>query len=254
MITVSSPAMHWNELSKGYDSVMSSDPSYRKLLMQIIELIPPRATTVLDLGCGTGALSFICSRSFPDAHIIGIDPAPKMIEKAEALNSGSHRIHFEEGNAAELEHFKSNSFDAVISNFALHHLEHSDKKICARQVYRVLKPGGRFIFGDQHCRVMGEVSDPERVLHTLELLTYKARYYFLNAGMARMLLQLELLPRFIKQDGEILATPEFWVECLEAAGFQNAGVHVIAPEQLMNRVIWGTKPGPTPDHQPEEAM
>src|SRR5438132_14328240 len=123
---VSSPAMHWNERSKGYDSVMSSDPSYRELLNQITSLIPRYATRMLDLGCGTGALSFLCSQRFPEAEILGIDPAPKMVEKAEALNRGASRMRFEEGNAADLERFAASSFDAVISNFALHHLVHTD--------------------------------------------------------------------------------------------------------------------------------
>jgi hypothetical protein len=109
-------------------------------------------------------------------------------------------------------------------------------------VLRVLRPGGVFINGDQHCGVMGDVEDPERVLHTLELLTRKARYYFLNAGMKRMMLQLQLLPRFISQDGEILATPEFWTDALRDSGFEEVTVDVIEPEELMNRVIWGRRP------------
>jgi SAM-dependent methyltransferase len=130
----------------------------------------------------------------------------------------------------------------VISNFALHHLSHDDKKVCAQEVWRVLKPGGVFVYGDQHANVMGEVDDPERVLHTLELLTNKARYYFLHAGMERMLLQLRLLPRFINQDGEILATPKFWLDAIEAAGFVDLNLEVIEPAELMNRVISARRP------------
>jgi ubiquinone/menaquinone biosynthesis C-methylase UbiE len=198
---------------------MSSDPAYRNLLSRIVETIPPGAKRVLDLGCGTGALTKLCHLVHSEARVIGLDPAAKMLDEAR-IRVNRPGVSFEEGSAANLGMFPAGSFDAVISNFALHHLSHDDKKVCAHEVWRVLKPGGVFVYGDQHANVMGEVDDPERVLHTLELLTSKARYYFLNAGMERMLLQLRLLPRFINQDGEILATPEFWLEAIEDAGFR----------------------------------
>jgi len=202
--------------------------------------IPERAR-VLDLGCGTGALTKLCHLVHTEARVIGLDPAAKMLDEAR-IRVNRPGVSFEEGSAANLGMFPAGSFDAVISNFALHHLSHDDKKVCAHEVWRVLKPGGVFVYGDQHANVMGEVDDPERVLHTLELLTSKARYYFLNAGMERMLLQLRLLPRFINQDGEILATPEFWLEAIEDAGFVDLNLEVIPPAELMNRVISARRP------------
>ena len=46
-----------------------------------------------------------------------------------------------------------------------------------------------------------------------------------------MLLQLRLLPRFINQDGEILATPEFWLEAIEDAGFVDLNLEIIPPAE-----------------------
>jgi ubiquinone/menaquinone biosynthesis C-methylase UbiE len=232
---------HWNDFADGYDPIMSSDPAYRKLLSRIVETIPTTAKRILDLGCGTGALTKLCHLVHPDARVIGLDPATKMLEEAR-IRVNRPGVSFEEGSAANLRSFPAGSFDAVISNFALHHLSHDDKRVCTHEVWRVLKPGGVFVYGDQHANTMGEVSDPERVLDTLELLTNKARYYFLHAGMERMLLQLRLLPRFINQDGEILATPEFWLAALEAAGFVDLNLEVIEPAELMNRVISARRP------------
>ncbi|HEV7522470.1 MAG TPA: class I SAM-dependent methyltransferase [Candidatus Angelobacter sp.] len=241
MISTSLVTTHWNEFASGYDPIMSSDPAYRDLLTRIVERIPENAQNILDLGCGTGALTKLCHLVHPQARIVGLDPALKMLEEAR-IRIQTSKVSFQEGSAADLSMFPSHSFDAVVSNFALHHLSHDDKKVCAREVFRVLRPGGWFIYGDQHCSVMGEVDDPERVLHTLDLLTNKARHYFLNAGMERMLLQLRLLPRFINQDGEILATPEFWVEAFQAAAFAEIETDVIRPAELMNRVISGQHP------------
>jgi len=241
VISQSLVTTHWNEFAAGYDPIMSSDPAYRDLLTRIVERVPEGAHNVLDLGCGTGALTKLCHLVHRDARIVGLDPAAKMLEEAR-VRIKSPNVVFEEGSAADLSMFPARSFDAVVSNFALHHLSHEDKKVCAQEVFRVLRPGGLFIYGDQHCNVMGEVDDPERVLHTLELLTNKARHYFLNAGMERMLLQLRLLPRFINQDGEILATPEFWIEAIRAAGFDEIETDVIKPAELMNRVISARRP------------
>jgi ubiquinone/menaquinone biosynthesis C-methylase UbiE len=241
MIAQSLVTTHWNEFATGYDPIMSSDPAYRDLLTRIVQRVPADARTILDLGCGTGALTKLCHLVHRNAEIVGLDPATKMLEEAR-VRIASPKVRFEEGSAADLSMFPSHSFDAVVSNFALHHLSHDDKKVCAHEVFRVLRPGGWFIYGDQHCNVMGEVDDPERVLHTLELLTNKARHYFLNAGMERMLLQLRLLPRFINQDGEILATPEFWIEAIRNAGFTNIETDVIQPADLMNRVLSGRRP------------
>jgi ubiquinone/menaquinone biosynthesis C-methylase UbiE len=232
---------HWNEFADGYDPIMSSDPAYRNLLSRIVETIPTGAKRVLDLGCGTGALTKLCHLVHPESRVVGLDPAAKMLDEAR-IRVNRSGVSFEEGSAANLRMFPAGSFDAVISNFALHHLSHDDKKVCAQEVWRVLRPGGVFVYGDQHANVMGEVDDPERVLHTLELLTNKARYYFLHAGMERMLLQLRLLPRFINQDGEILATPKFWLDAIEAAGFVDLNLEVIEPAELMNRVISARRP------------
>jgi ubiquinone/menaquinone biosynthesis C-methylase UbiE len=232
---------HWNDFVDGYDPIMSSDPAYRKLLTHIVEQVPDTTESILDLGCGTGALTKLCHLVHPRAFVVGLDPAAKMLEEAR-VRVNKPTVSFEEGSAANLSMFPRASFDAVVSNFALHHLSHEDKRVCAREAFLALRPGGVFVYGDQHCNFMGDVNDPERVLHTLELLTNKARYYFLNAGMERMLLQLRLLPRFINQDGEILATPEYWVEALEAAGFADIRVDVIEPAELMNRVISGRRP------------
>jgi ubiquinone/menaquinone biosynthesis C-methylase UbiE len=234
-------ATHWNELTDGYDPIMSSDPAYRSLLTKIVDRVPVGTGSILDLGCGTGALTKLCCIVHPDARIVGLDPATKMLEEARN-RVNKPRVSFEEGSAADLGMFRSASFDTVVSNFALHHLSHEDKRVCAREVYRVLRPGGVFVYGDQHCTVMGDVDDPERVLRTLELLTDKARYYFLHAGMERMLLQLRLLPRFISQDGEIMATPEFWIEAVQSAGFEGIDVDIIEPGELMNRVIFARRP------------
>jgi ubiquinone/menaquinone biosynthesis C-methylase UbiE len=151
---------HWSSLVEGYDPVMSSNSVYLKLLSGVTALLPAYTMCILDLGCETGALSFLCSCHFPNAEVAGLDPAPKAVAEAERRRRTDPRISFMQGNAASLSVFSADSFDAMVSNFAVHHLTHPDKQACAEEVFRVFKPGGRVINSDQHCKVMEETSDP----------------------------------------------------------------------------------------------
>lgn len=232
---------HWNDLVDGYDAAFRNDDSQSRLLAAILAEVPTDAAHILDLGCGTGALTLLCERTFPKAAVVGLDAAPRMVDMARSNASGSQRVYFTEGTAASLEQFAPHSFDAIVSNFALHHLTNEEKRYCAREVFRLLPSGGRLAFGDQHAAHMGTLDDRQRIHHLIDLLTSKAHYYLDHAGLARMMLQLELLPKFIKEDGEIMVTPEFWTEALLAAGFQNVAVRVVEPAWLLHRVIVAVK-------------
>jgi SAM-dependent methyltransferase len=141
----------------------------------------------------------------------------------------------------DLSAFAAGSFDVVISSFALHHLELDAYKMAAAELFRVLRPGGRFINADQFCRVLGPAGSPDRAKDVLDLLTAKARYYLEHASFERMLLQVDLLPRFMREDGEILTTPSYWTDALDEAGFSRTEVVATPPEELYNRVIVADK-------------
>jgi len=240
-MTVQDTQTHWDDLSTGYDEVIDKDPSNRALLGAAVELIPPGTTRLLDLGCGTGRLTSLCRAAVPGAHIACADPAPAMVEESRRKFVRDTDMSFTVAAAEDLSHFETNSFDVVISSFALHHIEIDRLPLAAAEIHRVLRPGGRFINADQYCRVMGEPGSPERVLDLFELLTAKARYYMMHAGLERMLLQLDLLPRFIREDGEILTTTDVWREVLTEAGFAAVSIVPTAPVELYNRVVWAIK-------------
>src|SRR4051812_47234903 len=127
---------HWDRLVAGYDPVMSSDPSYRSLLARSVGLIPDGATKILDLGSGTGALTGLCRLAHPGALVVGLDPAPAMIGEAQVRFASDPLVTFLLGSAADLSAFSDDEFDAVVSNFALHHLTQPGKRECATEVFR----------------------------------------------------------------------------------------------------------------------
>ena len=102
-----------------------------------MELLAARAgERILDLGCGTGALTAELAAS--GAELLGVDRSPEMI--AEARKKFPH-LRFEVCDARTLQF--SNEFDAVFSNAALHWIPEAERVI--HGVARALKPGGRFV-------------------------------------------------------------------------------------------------------------
>lgn len=232
---------HWNDHAIDYDKVLGTDRSNVDLLATAVALLPRDATDLLDVGSGTGRLTAMCRAALPATRIVGVDPAPSMVEQATEKFAADRLTSFTSGVVEDLSQFPDASFDAVVSSFALHHLELDTYKLAAAELFRVLRPGGRFVNADQFCRVMGPAGSPERAADVLDLLTAKAKYYLEQASFERMLLQVDLLPRFMREDGEILTNPEFWTDALDEAGFSRTEIVATPPVELFNRVIVADK-------------
>ncbi len=103
--------------------------------------------TLMDLGCGTGRIAFGLEQ-LGFENLIAVDFSSNMIEQAqyiaESLNSA---VKFLQGDARQLS-FGDAEFDGIIFGFnGLMQIPGNDSRFKAmREVYRILKPGGYFIF------------------------------------------------------------------------------------------------------------
>jgi ubiquinone/menaquinone biosynthesis C-methylase UbiE len=125
--------------------VLREDRMRREILAQLA--LPPRAR-VLDLGCGTGTQAVLTKRAHPDAEVVGLDGDEKAlaIARGKAAKAGVD-LALDEGLATALP-YSDARFDRVISSFVFHHLDERDKQRAAREVRRVLAPGGFFLLVD----------------------------------------------------------------------------------------------------------
>ncbi len=131
-------------------------------------LNPQPGEQILDVGCGTGYLAHLMAEA--GAEVWGIDSAASMIEKAEKEYPG---IRF---SVADITAFSSDvAFDAVFSNAVLHWIQ--DKEAAVRQIYRVLKPGGRLVLE------MGGKGNVKSIVNALRL-SLAAYGYQENASAA----------------------------------------------------------------------
>lgn len=100
--------------------------------------------SVLDIGCGTGSLAIAASRRVgADGVAHGIDGAQEMIERArqKAAKAGVTAA-FTHAVVEEIP-FSDGYFDTVIASLMFHHIRRAVREQCAREMYRVLKPGGK---------------------------------------------------------------------------------------------------------------
>jgi ubiquinone/menaquinone biosynthesis C-methylase UbiE len=101
--------------------------------------LPPGAR-VVDLGCGSGVFTdALRQRGY---RCTGVDLSPKLIGIARAKYSG---VEFIEGDVEQLK-FADASFDGVLLSGLVHHLPNPAR--CAAEVFRILRPGGRFMAFD----------------------------------------------------------------------------------------------------------
>lgn len=116
----------------------------RRARLILEALAPFDDPLVLELGCGTGALTRYLLEIQPNLRLVGLDVSPLCVKEAIHRFQSYSRAEFQVANAYELP-FHDRMADAVVAASVIHHL---DVPRALRECYRVLKPGGVIWFSE----------------------------------------------------------------------------------------------------------
>lgn len=118
----------------------AADPQQRAMVQAYLaDAALPHGARVLEVGCGTGAVTRTLAAWPGVGETIGVDPSPVFIAKARELAAGLSAIAFQEADGRALP-FPGHAFDAVVLHTTLCHVPHPD--VMLNEAVRVLRPGG----------------------------------------------------------------------------------------------------------------
>lgn len=117
-------------------------------LQAILDFLPINpCMNILDLGAGSGYLSFAIAEHYPNVSVVGLDIVEQTLKdnqkKIDEKNIGN--LRFISYNGVDFP-FNDNTFDLVVSRYALHHFPDIYKSLS--EVFRVLTENGLFFVSD----------------------------------------------------------------------------------------------------------
>lgn len=146
-------AVQFNGIAKKYDEnrrkfIPCFDDFYLGATRFLADCIS-RPKSILDLGAGTGLLSYYWYGCFPDSRYTLVDIAEDMLQIAKERFLGLENVNF--GVLDYSLGLPKQEFDAVISALSIHHLENDEKDRLFKNIYDKLPSGGIFVNYDQFC-------------------------------------------------------------------------------------------------------
>ena len=137
-----SPRVDYDQIAHLYDSQPYRDKEVDPGLLAFLDEYSIRSVSslsILDLGCGTGNQLVANRERLADARLVGLDLFYGMLRQAVPK---ADDIFWVQGDNAALP-FPDNTFDFVSNQYSFHHVR--GKSAMIEAVFRILRPGGRFV-------------------------------------------------------------------------------------------------------------
>ena len=130
------------------EPVLLTDFTSQSFLLSWCE--PIANLDVLDLGCGEGYVTRLLKRRGA-ATVVGLDSSAAMVNQAWNQEADDQLgIIYHQGDATDLSRFYDGSFDLIVAVFLLDYADRAQCRAILREVARVLRSGGQFVFAVPH--------------------------------------------------------------------------------------------------------
>ena len=136
-------AIEYKEILNNDLKISGEDRDYfSEHKIQIIKKIEKvDSINFLDFGCGDGNSANYFKNYFPDSSYFGIDISVESINVAKSI--ATNKINFQTFDGNNIP-FEDNTFDVVFTACVFHHIDFKLHQNLFKEIYRVLKPGGKF--------------------------------------------------------------------------------------------------------------
>ncbi|MCK4753353.1 MAG: class I SAM-dependent methyltransferase [Planctomycetes bacterium] len=157
----SSVEQFYNAVSKDYNEfVHRAVPRYPEMLWAIFQYVPKdlKPKRILELGCGTGNLSELIVKTYPNAEKVLVDISEEAIGQCKNRLKDNDRIEYCQADISELD-FPAEAFDLIVSSITIHHLKHHEKELLFKKAFTWLTSEGVFTYADQFAGETKEIYD-----------------------------------------------------------------------------------------------
>lgn len=143
------PALGFHWLTPAYDVVVRATTRERTFKSALIEQARfEPGQKILDLACGTGTLAIWIKKHYPAVTVTGVDgDAAVLAIAARKAKEAQVSVRFDQALSFDLP-YPDAHFDRIVSSLFFHHLSWLDKQRTARELFRVLRPGGEVHVAD----------------------------------------------------------------------------------------------------------
>jgi ubiquinone/menaquinone biosynthesis C-methylase UbiE len=132
--------------------------NYQVILDKYLSVLDlPENAEILDIGCGTGALSYCFA--LKGFKVTGVDASDKMIYHAEKLCSKQENIHFQKGDFTKGIDFPDRSFDLVFSSYVAHGFDFSFRQKLFNEAKRLSKKTVLYCDYNNERRLMSDIME-----------------------------------------------------------------------------------------------
>lgn len=240
---------------QGFEDSFSSGEFYNKQtrdsrhLNAILDFLPIKCgMRILDLGTGSGYLSFPIAEKYPDAMVVGLDIVEQALEanRRKAAQENKSNLSFVSYGGVTFP-FEDGEFDMVVSRYSLHHFPCIQESVS--EVSRVLKKGGFFFISDpapnenDHSRFVDEYMQLKKDGHIKFYTKNEWENLCLAAGL-EYINSFDSSIRFPKKK----STAEGFDELLkkhDKSVIESYGLEVIGDEiyitELVNNILFGKR-------------